>query len=116
MVSTLALGLMKFDAPTISARQTADSCDEKTYVTNLLGGGSAGRLAHYVISSLLKNPAHSEAEDRKESGSVALGTNHSPLSSFTNQSCYEVGSENLFPQTAKRAVLLRGCSGRCGLT
>ena len=50
MVSTLASGSMKFDAPTISARQTAAAVTRNLcHQPTATGGGSAGRLAHYVV-------------------------------------------------------------------
>ena len=50
MVSTLASGSMKFDAPTISARQTAAAVTRNLcHQPTATGAGSAGRLAHYVV-------------------------------------------------------------------
>jgi hypothetical protein len=48
-----------------------------------------------ITNTLLKNSTYSDAEERKESESVASGINHSPLPSFANQSCVTVWSENL---------------------
>ena len=72
--------------------------DQKTIVAS--GLTETSTVPHWS-SSLLKNPTYSDAEERKESESVASGINHSPPPSSANQSCVAVGSENFFPQTAR---------------